>query len=1235
MTDVTNHNPTPRAERIGKYQIVGHIASGGMGEVYKARDVDLDRLVALKILPRGMAKQLTTLERFRREAKAAALLRHENIVTIYDVGESDGTHFIAFEFIEGTDLQDYINRKCRIDPEEARQIMIQAVRALAHAHEHKLVHRDIKPSNFLLLQKDKRLIVKLTDFGLAMRHENDAEFRLTRDKTTVGTVDYMSPEQARDSRSADIRSDIYSLGCTAYHMLAGNAPFARGTLPERIVQHMQAPPTDVRKLNKSVPAYLVTIINRMLAKKPDDRYQSPAELLADLEHPEKVPPSGKLVPGTGKLGRDKARKQKSDPTAVVESEEIDEEVEKPAPVKSSLAKKPEPVRTEHADNWVESATQETEAKPRRAKKSTPGVSPIMIYGTGGTVAILVLIIVVVLAFGGRPAPVVEKPVPKPLEPPPLVLPEVKPEVPPVIDTAPSKMTVAARRLPIMDLPPEKADREALRKLHYGPFTSFPEFPPETPVMRVSRLAEPGPTAFRTLEAALAQTKPGQFTVIEIDDAGPFFISALPPLEQTSLLIRGGAGVRPLLVWDMPLKGIESKAPPRFASLTRGTLVLEDLDFVMHSSADMPAVMFNLPETDLYARNCTFSLGGKTQAGAVLIRRTVNPSNDAKTKTWLHRCYVRGGTATLLDLHGGGEEVLVEDSLVVGHQAPLFAIRGRAKDEVELRCVRSTLVAGQTMLRWQTLADRGATPAVNAWLLDSIVSRDDAAAAAGDMVELADGADASRMRWQASNSVYAGWKRLLSTESRTVAGYDLDTWRKRWRYKDGDRAVVDSWPRNPPSGLEEQPAMTFLPGQADVAFASLTGPGAIGCTIGWLPTAPVNWIERTMDPRPVAPIPAADDAVPALANVADGFYHGERLDATKGDFGNYLTGVLQTRKPAPRVVIHVSGRGVCQSSPVRVKGVQNLILYFEPSKNAKEPFTLEFSMPDPARPTAAIEISGGGGVEVIGLRARLNAFAPPPALIQVHGGSLTVTRCWLQGPLTKAPDEFQCVIGMDNTDARPATLLLRDNVLLANNKLVHLQDHVQLRARNNVGVTLGDAIVFEANQPTPPLVHLFDHNTLAARYNILTLRSGPDFTAAGTVLLHAGSNAFLAPFADSADSRSLLRADEAVLSGGRWTWQGRYNVYDVRLHAFLGGNGKPIAKQTLRDWQVIWGQAGEMDSASFDPGAAVKAIVADGPGPATWVTQLDRLILPLTFRGAPGQAPPGANLVELGVAKKKG
>src|SRR5262249_36278209 len=154
----------------------------------------------------------------------------------------------------------------------SRQILIQATRALAHAHEQGIIHRDIKPSNLMITQKEGRLLVKLTDLGLA-REANDEEFRITRDGSTVGTIDYMPPEQARDSASADIRSDIYSLGCTFFHMLAGNCPFPQGSLTERIYKHIEAEVPDIRGINPEVPPGLAAVLKRMLEKKPEQRYQ--------------------------------------------------------------------------------------------------------------------------------------------------------------------------------------------------------------------------------------------------------------------------------------------------------------------------------------------------------------------------------------------------------------------------------------------------------------------------------------------------------------------------------------------------------------------------------------------------------------------------------------------------------------------------------------------------------------------------------------------------------------------------------------------------------------------------------------------------------------------------------------------------------------------------------------------------------------------------------------------------
>lgn len=268
--------------RLGKYKVLAHIATGGMGSVYKASDQELGRLVALKVLDDSMADNSNTLERFRREARHAARLTHKNIVTLYEYGYANGRHFLALEYVDGIDLYDYIERKGRLAPEESRRILVQAVQALEHAHKQGITHRDIKPSNFLLTRDRDRMRVKLTDMGLA-RKAGEENFRVTRAGNTVGTIDYLSPEQARDSAAADIRSDIYSLGCTLYHMLAGNPPFSEGGLGERILKHLQEDPPDVRQFNPKVSDEMWELMQRMLAKNPEDRFQTPADLLRVLK----------------------------------------------------------------------------------------------------------------------------------------------------------------------------------------------------------------------------------------------------------------------------------------------------------------------------------------------------------------------------------------------------------------------------------------------------------------------------------------------------------------------------------------------------------------------------------------------------------------------------------------------------------------------------------------------------------------------------------------------------------------------------------------------------------------------------------------------------------------------------------------------------------------------------------------------------------------------------------------
>lgn len=1300
MAEEANNKPARRTERIGKYEILGHIATGGMGVIYKARDTALDRLVALKILPAELAAQQVTLVRFEREARAAARLRHENIVTIFEFGEVNGTHYIALEFIEGTDLQAYINRKCKLDPEEARQIIIQAARALAHAHEQKIVHRDIKPSNFLLTRKDKRFVVKLTDFGLAIRHESDAEFRITRDKTTVGTVDYMSPEQARDSRSADIRSDIYSLGCTFFHMLAGNAPFARGTMPERIVQHMQAPPPDVRKLNPSIPAAFTRIINKMLAKKPEDRYQTPAELLHDLEHPEQV---AAKKPAAGKLGDGMPRKG-PERTAVIEAKELNEESDEPAqlkaiapagaeledeeeeieeekieaerPVRRIKFKKPTPVpivgppRQEAAVELPESNTREVEMddagsaatdagadldadadadadadvdveepKTEEAKKAPAG-SPVWMYATAASVGVLGLVLMSALMFGGKPPPkkdvetptqkkpeqtaAVEPPTPEdPVEPPT--------PMPPAIDTSPAKMGVGMLDLPIMDPVAVKPNRAALHKEFFGPFTNYPEVPQDAAVVRMSRLAT-GASAQRTLADAVAQAKPNSFTIVEIQDNGPIFVPALPTLMQRSILIRAAAGYRPLIVWDVPSNPAADKPAAVFASLGRGKLMLEGLDFVVQWPGDGPAAWFDLTGSDFFARDCTFSAGSKNGQPVALVRRRENASfTDKTTQTWLQHCYVRGPDVALLQLQAAGGDLMIEESLIVGQQQPLIDMRCHDFDALAMYCVRSTLAGGRNLLHWEPIAGKPGRPRLKVQVLDSILSRHDSAGPFGDMVHLAGRSDAGLLSWRGVNTAYAGWKQLLASGSKNIGGHDLASWRQQMgEFTGASAALVDNWPRGV-AGLEEQPAAAFLPATSPVSFAALTGSGSIGCIIGRLPKAPENWRESVGEQRKVPLVPIAD-AEPAIDPAADGLFHGEVLDLNKVDLAQHLRMIQQTRRLAPRVVLILEGKGPCITGPVQVAGIEKLILHFKQPDDPKAALTLELNAPQPLLRPPMFEMTGGR-LELIGLNVRLSPATLVPTIVHVKNGDLSMTRCRLQGPLTASAESFQSLVTVSNADGPATTLLLRDNVFASGKLLIQLDNNVQLKARNNVLLSLGDAIHMDATRPTAPVMHLLDHNTLAARNNCFVLRTGPGFEPTGTALLHASHNALLHPFTDG--DATLLRGGQAWVGSGHWSWQGRYNVYDTRWQTYLHGSlDQPAARQKLADWKAAWGQIAEQNAIPFDVGAAGKTIPADNLTPPALLQMLDRLALPPNLRGDPVQSPPGADLFSLRILKKK-
>ena len=327
---------SPGSYLINRYEIIMKIGSGGMADVYKAKDHVLNRLVAIKVLKQEYSTDATFVKKFRVEAQSAAGLSHPNIVNVYDVGEDDGVYFIVMELVQGITLKNYIDMKGKLDIREALNISVQIASGLSAAHENRIIHRDIKPQNIIMSRDGK---VKVTDFGIAKVADST-----TVTTTAAGTVHYISPEQARGGYS-DERSDIYSLGITMYEMVTGRVPFEGETNVAVALMHIQSEITPPRQLEPSIPVSFEKIILKCTQKKPERRYASARELIADLR---KVltHPDGEyvVIPGAIPQGR----------TIVMNDDDIDSL--KAASLRKNFGTKPE-------ETYVEEPEEEEEEKP--------------------------------------------------------------------------------------------------------------------------------------------------------------------------------------------------------------------------------------------------------------------------------------------------------------------------------------------------------------------------------------------------------------------------------------------------------------------------------------------------------------------------------------------------------------------------------------------------------------------------------------------------------------------------------------------------------------------------------------------------------------------------------------------------------------------------------------------------------------------------------------------------------
>jgi len=1265
--------------RIGKYEVLSHIASGGMGAVYKARDTENGQDVALKVLSPEMAAKPAMVERFRREARHAAKLRHENIVTLHEFGETKHTYFLVMEFVDGIDLFEYSNRKGPLGPDEALEIIRQGCLALDHAYQQGIVHRDIKPSNFLVTRQGERLVVKLTDLGLAREASNE-EFRVTRAGTTIGTLDYMSPEQARDSGLADIRSDLYSLGCTWYHLLTGHPPFPKGGLGERLHRIMHEEPPDVRQVNPRVNEAMASVLRRLMAKQPSQRYQTPADLLRDLD----ILKRGEALL-TPRQALEILAQEASTPDEPPPKKK--RRVHEGRRSSSSLPARP------RSDTKIGKATAEVSIKSGKATAEMPvgnnkdTIAPYIWYFFGGATAIILLVALLVLLAlrrGHREKSLAERtPAPLPSVQTPILPPQRTDETPvspqpqrtnetPVLPQdprSPPKTTSPKKpKWPALYRPSKPIDFAALRKEIEAPWAAASPSGPTVELI-VGRLPASPATGgqregktFPSLAAACAAIPAGATGIIELRDNGPFF-DVPASLADRSLVIRAAKGYQPLLVWDIERvldkqqrnrnrRDPTPASPLVFVDVKHGSLTLQDihLAFQWPDAPSEQAAVLRVEDGDLTVRGCTFSVAGKPRDGVTLARFLSTRPEAGRCR--FERCYVRGSKISVLDVEAPGAQVLFENCLFIGDDAPLLQARVANDRPTRFQTVRSTLICSKNLLELRAVSatdpesgGTGIAPIVFEWLgWDVLLSRKEPEFG-GELLQLNDNIHPKQLHWQAINCLYAGWGNLLAG-TMTIPATDLSAWRRLWNRIEGDEVLGDPWPTAVFPEAAEVPAKTYRTAGSVVAFASSTDADQpLGCDLDRLPPTRDNWLSLTFDRYPVqAPALPDDSGPPEIPIAADGLFHGARVDLNQTDLGNYLQTVQKSYRLAPEVVLRLSGDGERLTTPLYVKG-SNLILYFEPSpekkegEKKKEPLALVPAGRGPAEALVEVE---QGNLSIINGNLRFSEAVQSrvvPWLIKMRGGDLRLFHTRLEVPPKDSGVAFRGLIALagsgDSATDRVRSCVVNESILASARDAIAVEG---IGARLLLAQTLliaGEDAIHLTLPPTLPspaggeervgstgkanVQYLFDHATVSARGAVLYL---PDVKQIGPpiepVIVQSHDCGFVNLFAGRIHRPSLVRYEGEALAHGLLIWQSYNDAFDRRLWfgAVCAANPLPDKPEDHAAWLALWGAPG-LRRAQLD---LMQIRTLDGD---RW--SLDQRLA--------GWRIPGANLDKLGLSRK--
>ncbi len=970
MDDSISAAENPSLPRLGSYQIIRALGSGGMSQVFQAVHADTGSIVALKVLPRKLAQNAVLLQRFLREAKSAESLDHPQIVAIYDRGFDLGRHYLVLEYVEGRDLFDRVRADGPLEPLEAVQFVRQVAEGLDYAARLGMIHRDVKPAN-LLMTPDHR--AKIIDLGLAFQTDEEDE-RVTRDGTTVGTVDYMSPEQARDSRKLNERSDIYSLGCTFYYLLTGSPPFPGGNLADKLARHHSAAVPDVRTMLPAIPADLALLIQKMMAKKPEQRFANYGELIGGLDQIGQGPPVASIrqlddvlivdddvdddvieltiavpesdpVPARARANSKKPRVDGSrDPSAssslpVVSLADL-AALDAPTPSKSPRTKSKrlaEPANPQ-ASAIVDALLEEDE-EPAGTTQSLRRRSDELPLQTWIAAGVMVGLLVAVLVFGVQIAISLLKPevevTAKPGQeaegrsaPETIAQPSIEREGSPALPTRPNAPTPRNPRpnpgsvsvVPIEPIKPtprvplttEIIYPDSLKeRLGIKELSSQPLIESASKIV-VKRLADGEEvTQLTTLAGALDRAS----DLVEIADTGPLHEDDFQ-MAGKSKVIRGRGGLRPIVKIEATTQSLVREQPAKFFLGMNGIerLTIEGIDLVV-DLRDLPlsqSTLFLCQGVELTVRDCTISIinAEDRRSGFSVFRLTSGPRPNLLT---IDRSLIRGPIRTLVEAETQSSKIVLDRSVIVGSSGPLFRFAGPELEGRSIQLHRSLLLTREPVFAW----DGKPCPTKIRALGTSFVHVDPATSSTWLSARSSTTSDLkSKVDYEGENNQWIGWVTMAQWGSTAVSKSNvLDEIRATWAGSDqSSQEIKSSWAVA--SVAETVTADSFKPILENLAptLAMVATPHQ---QIGELT---VDQFSRLATPALLDDLTVEAQPDPVRPTISLSF----ELDRSGSrDLGQFLS--ANVTDVAKRYVVRVSGTGVYPITPVRLPDGTSLVL----------------------------------------------------------------------------------------------------------------------------------------------------------------------------------------------------------------------------------------------------------------------------------------------------------------------